>query len=62
MKPAGVVSMGCMGRMLGRCTFGGDLPQATLDLDLCHEGVECGLVFTQVPQLLLELDGEGDDI
>ena len=51
-----------MGQMLGTYTFGCDLSQAALDLDLGHEGLECGLVVTQVPQLLLELDGEWDDI
>jgi hypothetical protein len=48
--------------MVGRHTFVGDLSEAALDLDIGHEGVECGLVVAQVPQLLLELDGEGDDV
>jgi hypothetical protein len=48
--------------VVGRHTLIGDLSQATLDLDLSHESLEGGLVVAQVPQLLLELDGEGDDV
>lgn len=48
--------------MVGRHTFVGDLSQATLDLNLSHEGLERWLVVAEVPQLLLELDGEGDDV
>lgn len=43
-------------------TFVSDLSEAALDLDIGHEGVECGLVVTEGPELLFELNGEGNDI
>lgn len=43
-------------------TFGSYLSQAALDLDIGHERIQRWLVIPQGPQLLLKLDGEGDDI
>lgn len=62
MKPAMFVSLGCMRGILRTCTFVSDLSEAALDLDLGGECFKGWLVVTQVPQLLLEFDGEGDDI
>jgi hypothetical protein len=47
---------------VGKYTFVSDLSEAALDLDLGSECFERWLVVTQVPQLLLELDGEGNDV
>lgn len=43
-------------------TLGSNLPQPTRHLALFQKRVTRILVIAQRPQLLLELDGEGDDV